>query len=222
MTTKNGAQPSASDVAAIAAAESGQGAKRIQRYRMENGIVLKLKGVAPLIMREAASRIRDPQVPMAFIEAKGTEEPNPNDPEYIRELLEVQSRRSEAALTAALIMGTEIDEIPEGMSGPDDTQWSDDVETISELTGVSLPLNTTIGSKGRYLDWLRYYAISSETELAMLTRMLTIGVALTHEEVQAVAESFRRIFAGSANLENARTEPSADGSGVPGDATGDG
>ncbi len=231
MTMENGHDPLA-DQAAVAASEqfdNGQAALRIREYRMENGVVLRLKPVPPMLLRAAAVRVRDPEVPMAYIESKGRDEPNPSHPDYLRGLSEAADRRNQAALTVGLLSGTEFVSAPSGIPGPDDDEWIDVIRSTNEVAGdvidapdFQLELHIEPGSKARYLDWLRYYAISSETELQTLRWLTTMGVALSEEEVQASASAFRDIYARGAALDIALAASSIDRPDVPAPDPGDG
>lgn len=213
MAGRNG-QSSDSDQAAVAAANSGQAAKRIKELELENGIILALKPVPPLLLREAARNIRDPEVPIWHDPDKGRDEPNPNDPDYLLGIAEAREKRSQAAMTVALLTGTAIISVPEGMYRPEQDEWIADIRAAYEIAGTTVELHDH-PERARYLDWLRYYAISSETEMFVLTKLTTLGVALTNEEVQAAAESFRRVLARGANLDPAGTESEIDGDTLP-------
>lgn len=211
----NGHDPDADRAAIAATIETGQASKRITEYTMENGVVLTIKPVPPLILRQAARHVLDPEVPMAHIDHADRDEPNPSDPQYLADIEAAQERRSMAALTAALLVGTEFRSAPEGVPGPDNDEWIENLKAINEVVGITMEIHDEPGSKARYLDWLRLVAISSETELHILTRILTIGVALTNAEVQAAAESFRRLLARSTDLANSDPSLSVDGDPVP-------
>lgn len=211
----NGHDPLADRAAIAATIETGQGAKRITEYTMENGVVLTIKPVPPLILRNAARHVLDPEVPKVFIEDADRTEENPDDPQYIADIEAARERRSMAALTAALLVGTEFKSAPEGVPGPEDDTWIENLKAINEVVGITMEIHDEPGSRARYLDWLRLVAISSETELHILTRILTIGVALTNAEVQAAAESFRRLLARSTDLANSDPTLSLDGDPVP-------
>lgn len=224
MAAENGVDP-AVDLAATVAAETistGQSAKRITEYEMENGVVLRIKPVPPLVLRNAARGIVDPEVPMVHIESKGRDEPNPDDPAFIAALAEARERRSQAASIAALLVGTEVKSIPPGIPGPDDDSWVEDLRTVYDVAGIKWDIDTTPGSKARYLAWLRNYAIGSDTELYILNRVLTVGVALTNAEVQAAAESFRSLVARSTNLADTNTPTPDYGDAVRSGDSGDG
>ena len=50
-------------------------------FRLSSGVVLKIKPVPPLLIRQAVAKIKRPKPPVIFLEDKGVEEENPDDPE---------------------------------------------------------------------------------------------------------------------------------------------
>src|SRR5437016_985353 len=55
-------------------------------FYAKNGLVLRLKRVSRLVIVEAGRKIPVPRPPTMYIEEKGREEENPDDPDYILEL----------------------------------------------------------------------------------------------------------------------------------------
>lgn len=183
----NGNTPAAAAVAAV------EGVRRIEQITLENGIRLRLKPVAPFMLRAASSHLEMPKVPIVHIEEKGRDEENPNDPDYMRKRAQWGLDVANAGLNVALVLGTEVEYLPEGIIPCDSDQWIDDLRAANELVGHDIVIHTE--GKGRYLDWLRQYAIATETDYFRLTRILTTGVLLSEEEVTRAAESFRSSLA---------------------------
>lgn len=207
-------EDSPAEASAIAAANPQ---RRVDRITLENGIILRLKPVPPMVLRAASAGVKKPEVPIVLIPEKGRDEPNPNDPQYLADLQQWFANQAEALLTVALILGTAVEFIPEGMHGADDDEWIAELrEAYGLLAGSIPPIHEERGSKARYLDWLHLYAIPSETDIHRLTRLLTSGVALTESEVQAAADSFRRLFAGFSSLGDAPAGAAVDGDRDPG------
>lgn len=187
-----------SDDAAVRAADD-HAIKRVERITLENGVVLRLKPVSPITLRDAAAHLVRPNVPQVEIpDTGGRTEPNPNDPDYLAAIQKWNADVSEAGITVALILGTEVETLPDGMPGYESDEWIDALRAAREIVPGGPPLVVHTEGKGRYLDWLRMYAISTNTDMFRLSRVLTTGVALTEEEVQAAADSFRGLYAWSA------------------------
>lgn len=88
------------------------------------GVRVKVVPVSAPLITDAAAMIDDPPVPMVYIESKGREEENPNDPNYLKALTNAEIRRSQASMDAMLMFGTElIDGMPEDDSWIDRLKW---------------------------------------------------------------------------------------------------
>lgn len=198
----------ASDEAALAASVA---IRHVDHVTLANGIVLRLRPVSPATVRSASAHLKRPEPPIVLIPEKGREEANPSDPGYLAALRQWEQDIAEAGLTVALVLGTEVESIPDGIHKYEDEAWISEILAAQELvSGAPVPVIRREG-KGRYLDWLRKYAISTHTDLFTLTQLLTLGVGLTDAEVQAAAESFRRIYAGAPLVDSAPLEPAAVG-----------
>lgn len=151
---------------------------------LSNGIVLRLKPVPPFLVRQAAIQLELPKVPVMHNEAKGRDEPNPNDPDYLEAKEEYNALTTEAGLNVLFAAGTEVVSIPKGLYGPKDEGWLE----LLGILGIEVDVEHPVA---RYLAWIRYYAIGSAQDIGCLTRAMADGVGMTEEEVQAVADSFR-------------------------------
>lgn len=171
--------------AAVEAEKKVEEKKEIpDRVELSNGIVLKLRRVAPLVVREATVRVEKPRPPTVYREDKQREEENPADPDYLEAMEAYDEKTSKAAIDAILLLGTEPVEIPEGVSKPEDSDW---VEVLDYL-GITLNLEDP---RTRYLAWLRFYAMASadDIEKAIGGPMLLSGVS--ESEVRESLDSFR-------------------------------
>ena len=95
-------------------------AKRLARgqgedeFTLSTGVVVRLKPVSSSLVEEMKGSIKMPPVPKVWIEAKEREEENPNDPRYIEQVEEVNSKRSDAIFDALCMFGVElVDGLPE-------------------------------------------------------------------------------------------------------------
>lgn len=188
-----------SDRAAVRVADATAAiGTRLERITLDNGIVISIKSVPPQVMRQATRHLPEPPVPVVHLQDADRDEENPNDPRYRIALMQWENDKAQAQLTVALLLGTAVESVPEGFQRPEDTEWVDDImaaAAIMESTPPTIPAD----GKGRYLAWLRLYAITSELDTFVLTRALVTGFALTEEEVQNAAASFRRDIADATN-----------------------
>lgn len=187
-----------SDVAAgVADAEEADDSPPVESYTTAIGVVLRFKPVPPFILSQAATRVPKPEPPQVWIESKQQHEPNPASPHYQQMLNDWREEGIEAGVRVALILGTEVAEIPDGVPSWDDEAWVDQLrEAASVVEGATGeawqgPEIGEPGTKRRYLDWLRYYALASEEDLFSVSRIVTHVGVLTEEELTRAVDSFR-------------------------------
>lgn len=222
MTTgQNGTQQAdISDSAAVRGATAVAG-EFVTELTLQSGIVLRLKPVSPAAIRAASSRVPMPSVPIVHLEESNRDEPNPNDPDYLRMLIEWQLNQASAAQTVALLLGTEIISVPEGWCRPEEQGWIDELRAVYAITGLEGIELHEEPPMARYLDWLRLYAMTTEIDTYIMTRILTLGVLLTEEEVAQHAASFRRDHARITDSRDTTPAEPADGDSLPTAGAGD-
>src|SRR5512144_292538 len=72
-----------------------------------------VRPVSASLIDDVTSRVEYPSVPEFFNEEKGRPEPNPMDPEYVRQVAAANRQRGVAAVDAIIMFGVElIDPIP--------------------------------------------------------------------------------------------------------------
>ena len=202
---QNGASEAAAD-----AAEAYTGDEHIDRIALANGIVLALKTVPPLLIRDAAMRIPQPPVPVVHIESKDREEENPGDPDYLQALIGWRAERDEAGLNVALIMGTEPSHVPDGMFSPDDEGWVAGIGATFAAIDMEPPkISGEIGSAARYLSWCKLYALSTEYDVLRVTLILTSAIAVSEEDVRQSVDAFRDRIKRAADIEGSILEIAA-------------
>lgn len=76
--------------------------------RLSTGYFAFIRPVSAAIISEAQSVIPDAVVPMWTNEAKGTEEPNPDHPDYPGMVAKVEQERTIAGIDAMILFGVEI------------------------------------------------------------------------------------------------------------------
>lgn len=182
-----------SDVAAPAAAEDAErppSSPRAEHLTLSCGIVLGIRMVAPRLLRDASERIPIPPVPTFYNESKQRDEPNPDHPDYATAVARHRFEATEAALKVALIIGTTCESVPEGWYRPEHDGWIDEINEAHEILGTVPPPLRREG-KARYLDWLLYYAATSDEDTFILTRVMLAQTLATEEEVSRALDAFR-------------------------------
>lgn len=157
-----------------------------------NGLRLKLhpNRMSKQLIIDAASDVLDPVVPMYFSADLGRDEPNPNDPEYLRELEDAQNRRAWASIKAALVLGTSIEELPPDTEGPEEVDW-EMVRALRKWSVQQVPSDPY----SRYEAWLRYFGLlgagNELVEFVHLVRWLFVAAGMTAEAAAQIVATFR-------------------------------
>jgi len=165
---------------------------RLAEFTLTNGIVLGIKPVPPLLMHAVSQEFTPPDPPKVMMEEKGREEPNPNDPQYLKDLQKLEDQQSQALNDLILAVGTHAISVPEGYSMPEDKDWIDAISFAGEVTGKPIEIHTDNKVK-RYLCWLRYYALETASDIALATSLPMQLGGIREGEVEEVVESFRRL-----------------------------
>lgn len=180
---------------AIASADSVLSAVRKGRngeLTLHNGIKLLCKPVPPLLLQAIGKRYTPPPPPKVFIEEKGRDEENPNDPAYLKQLEELEEEQNLAVQSLVLGAGTELISVPEGYFRPEDQGWIDKVEFTTELAGIKLNLDTSSEVK-KYICWLRYYALETASDAALAEALPLQLAGIREGEIQEALEGFHGI-----------------------------
>lgn len=170
--------------AAAEVVESLEEKSRRDRLVLSSGIVLKLRPVPPLAMREAAISVPQPKPPVVFMESVGRAEENPNDPDYMRAMTRWENDQVFRVADVLMLLGTAVEFVPEGFQRPEDDDWFEQLEVLG------LAVDGTNKHK-RYLAWLRLHAFTSERDIAAAMTAITSMSGVTEVEVQRAAQAFR-------------------------------
>jgi hypothetical protein len=169
---------------AFEAAVKAGGDGALATVLLSSGIVLKVRPVPPLAIRQAVMNVERPRVPIVFIEEKGREEENPDDPGYRDALVEYRIATGMAAMKALLVLGTQVESLPDGLSGPEDDGW------LEELQDAGLDIEAS-SPRARYLAWLQFYALKTNEDLAAAMDGPRKASGITEEDVALAVQSFR-------------------------------
>lgn len=173
--------PSPSVAADTVATIFGQGDNNLTTLR--NGTVIRLKAVPPHVLREVAMRIPETPVPVYMNEEKGREEPNPNDPDYLAAEEKRLSTVVHEMQDAMILLGVEVVSVGD-CPAVDDDSWVEELQAIGIYANVAT-------SHHRKLDWMRYVALSTEGDIAVVVRTVTRLSGITEFEVFRAARAFR-------------------------------
>lgn len=159
-------------------------ARAPEQVTLSNGIMLRLKPVPPGVLRRVVQAVKAPDVPVVFVESRGREEENPNDPGYLAALEECRRARLLADQKARFALGTEVIDVPDSMFGPEDDRWIEQLRAVGIEPRVDTP--TT-----RYAEWLELYAVSRAFDVTTLVAACYATSAIFEPEVLDALNSFR-------------------------------
>lgn len=152
---------------------------------LSTGVVLKVKPFPRLFIFAVTARIKKPKVPVVFIESKGREEENPDDPDYQEELKDWIVDVANAGNDVAFVRGSEIESIPEGIPGPNDEEWINEMEVFG-LPMIENPV-------ARYLAWIKAIAAPLDSDITLLLGEIGRLTGVSEEDVEDAVEQFRRL-----------------------------
>lgn len=184
----------------------GRGAE----FELSNGIVLRIKSVPPFLVQAVQNEFKAPKPPKVMIEEKGREEENPNDPEYLRQLEELDEQQQLAINDLFLAWGTEVISVPTDHYMPEDDEWISMVEFAQSITGKSFHIDKDDKTK-RYLNWLRFYALETGGDIALATSLPMQLAGIREGEVEEVMESFRSLPARRTDTQDTLEQGSSNG-----------
>lgn len=167
-----------------------KGVGRRLEYTLSNGIVLSAKPVPPYLVAAVNQEFQPPPPPKVYIEEKGRDEENPNDPQYLRDCQRLSEEQNQAINDLLMGMGTEVVSVPKGYYRPEDDAWISQVEFAMNVTGRRLKVERDDAIK-RYLCWLRFYALENGSDIAIVSNLPLHLSGIREEEVAAVMDSFR-------------------------------
>ena len=151
---------------------------------LQSGVVLRLKPISPGLLRRAAAKIPEPEVPRVYLDEKQREEENPNDPRYLQALGERSEKQALAQMDVAILYGTDVKLVPKGVL-KSDGDWAEPFLEDRILSEVDLD-----SFRKRYLNWMLFYALRGSDEAKLFARIIAL-CGLTEAEVAEVMASFR-------------------------------
>jgi hypothetical protein len=136
--------------------------------------------VPPQLVDEVTNRIKDPDIPMWTNEDKGRDEPNPSDPDYLRELEEANRARGIAAIDTMALFGIDIEALP-----PDDA-WLKKLQYMQKRGLIDLSDYDLEDEQEREFVFKRFIAVNNP----ILKKIMAVS-GISEEEVAAAEGSFR-------------------------------
>ena len=152
-------------------------------HTTKRGVVLRIKPVPNMLIMEAQKHKIPPQVPTFFNEEKQTQEENPLHPDYVEAMRQYQADLGMIGVTAMLAFGTELISKPADIQGPEDTEWSDDLNEIFHIVAPT-------SRKARYAFWLRCYVLTDPEFGEVIDAVAKKSGRVTEEAAAEAADNF--------------------------------
>jgi hypothetical protein len=149
---------------------------------LSTGVVLVPIRVPNMVFPEVMARLERPKPPRVFIEDIGREEENIADPDYISRVGAWQSEFSKAIVDVMIVLGTEIESIPEGFEIPESDNWT------KKLAALKLRPHDEIE---RYLLWVKMVAAPSETDIQLIMEKVGQLSGVSEKDVSDTVDQFR-------------------------------
>lgn len=162
---------------------SGKGSDVIE---FSTGVKLRIKEeVGPSILIDIVSEEEKnrPEPPEVYIESLDRYEINFDDPNYVKELQRWDMVSTKRVLDALILLGTEVEFIPEGIEKPMDNGWI----ALREILGFKVNRRD---EQVRYLAWVKHVAIKTTEDLRMVTERVGRRAGVPEVDVDLAQKSF--------------------------------
>ena len=162
------------DVAQEAARENTE-----EVITLQSGCKARYVPVAPALLQEVNTRIKEPPVPL-FKREDGKTVENPTAPEYLKALRETANARSEAMMDIMVLMGVDlIDPVP------DDEKWLPKLKYLEKKGRLDLSeFDLTVPLEREYV-FKRFIAVGKKDLEEIIKRM-----GLTEEDIRKSEDTF--------------------------------
>lgn len=152
---------------------------------LSTGVELEIFKPAILAIREVERQInaQKPKPPSIYREDKETNEENPEDPDYINNIQTWQAEALERQFNIALITGTKIHSIPDGIAKFESEEWH------GLLSVINVELEKS--KEQRYIQWAKYVAAPELKDFFMIIGRVMSLIGVREEEVAEAVEAFR-------------------------------
>jgi len=152
-----------------------------QPVTLSTGVRAYVRPVAASLIDEVTARIRDPDVPTWHNPDKDRDEPNPNDPAYLRGLEDANRQRGIAAIDALVMFGVDL---VDGL--PEDDSWLAKLRYLEKRGHLDLSSYDMDDQTDLEFLFKRFVAVASP-DIALIS--MRSGVQ--GEAVAQAARSFR-------------------------------
>jgi DNA-binding protein YbaB len=168
---------------AVKTAEASTELKELE-VTLSSGAVVKVVPPKTRVLYRLYSENPAPKPPMVHMSMGGKEldEPNPNDPEYILDLAEHQTRIYEIYTKLIILTSVTVVSLPKGV-----LDFEHDKEWLEDLVAIGLS-KEYVNRQERWLEWF-FYRIAPEQEDVLSIQQASAKLqGVSEEKVDAAAE----------------------------------
>jgi len=148
---------------------------------LSTGVRARLVGVSQSVIQDALGMTEEPEVPIWKHPEKDREEPNPNDPKYLRAMEEYGRERMRVVFDTLSLFGIEL---VDGL--PEDDAWLKRLKLNARLGNLDLSKFDLDDEIDQEFLYKRYVALGND-DFIIIGRLSGIN----EEDVAAAAESFQ-------------------------------
>lgn len=178
---------------------------------LSNGIVLTFRPVTPSLITAVREELeaKYPPAPVTYLEAKGRDEPNPNDPAYQEEMRRLMARTERVLNDLVVAAGVQVQTVPDGYFKQEDEGWLEDPRiVVAVASGYTFDKDNDIQRK---VTWLKYYAVETWLDDRLFNRVPIELAGITEGEVQAAVDAFRGVQGRGADPDGAAAPEGVNG-----------
>jgi len=172
-------------VEAVTDIEEAPKRQAVDHVKFANGVVIGIKLVNRNVVTKAADRVVRPTIPKFFNPDQDREEENPNHPDYVDAMMKYRNDRQEAIYNASFILGTYPKYIPEGIPGPEDDGWAEELLFVGAIDPETMD-----NKYARYLAWLTMYVMVGDDDPLNLLIAITSQLGIQEADVQDAVAGF--------------------------------
>lgn len=148
---------------------------------LSSGVVLRVRAVSTSLFADLMAEMEPPKPPVVYIESKGREEENPDDPDYLAAKQAHQARVAKAMSDAVIVLGTELESLPAGFPGPGDPTWNAQMRALGRRFE---------GQQDQYLAWVKYQAGKDVGDYQVIWEAVGRQASVLEKDAHAAGQRF--------------------------------
>ena len=156
----------------------------METVETSTGVVFKIKNLPAMALRDKHRQLerQKPMPPVVYIEDKGRDEENPNDPDYRAALARFTEDEAVQLYEVAIVLGLEVESVSNGVPKCEDNSWLLDMDLLS--------MDVPSEGKGRFLAWVKYIAAPRPEDMAAIEKAVMNSFGVAEEDVAEAVASF--------------------------------